>query len=204
MSEGPSGTTDSNLHPGPFEGRATLFSPIGGGELPRRRPRPGPPEEVMFPVTPMLDMAFQLLAFFVLTFQVPSGETHLDLDLPVTPAALPGSTRGQSRSGPPTKVDSDLENDLWVRVEADDLGDLKTLRLGESALPSIDVLGERLRRYVGLLENRPLRVRIVADDVLRYEVVAQVMTVCSAAGVATIRLASPTIAIPPSPSGGTP
>ena len=38
----------------------------------------------------MLDMAFQLLAFFVLTFQAPSSETRLDLDLPATPAALPG------------------------------------------------------------------------------------------------------------------
>ena len=28
----------------------------------RRQARPGPPEEVAFPVTPMLDMAFQLLA----------------------------------------------------------------------------------------------------------------------------------------------
>src|SRR6185312_12377314 len=68
-------------------------TPLPGGPPPPphpgRRHRPGPPEEVMFPVTPMLDMAFQLLAFFVLTFQAPSGETHLDLDLPVTPAALP-------------------------------------------------------------------------------------------------------------------
>ena len=47
-----------------------------------RRYRPGPPEEVSFPVAPMLDMAFQLLAFFILTFKAPSAETHLDLDLP--------------------------------------------------------------------------------------------------------------------------
>ncbi len=34
-----------------------------------RRFRPGMPEEVSFPVAPMLDMAFQLLAFFILTFK---------------------------------------------------------------------------------------------------------------------------------------
>ena len=48
----------------------------------------------MFPVTPMLDMAFQLLAFFVLTFQAPSAETHLDLDLPATPAGAARGARG--------------------------------------------------------------------------------------------------------------
>ncbi len=186
-----------------FGNRATV-APRAGGELPRRRPRPGPPEEVMFPVTPMLDMAFQLLAFFVLTFQVPTDETHLDLDLPVTPASLPGAPRGDARTGPPLKSESDLENDLWVRVEADDLGDLKSLRLGESTLPDVNALGDRLKRYVVLMENRPLRVRIVADDPLRYEEVARVMAACSSAGVATIRLTGPSDSPAPTASGATP
>lgn len=163
-----------------------------------RRQRSGPPEEVMFPVTPMLDMAFQLLAFFVLTFQAPSSETHLDLDLPATPAALPGATRGEARPTPPRKVDSDLENDLFVRVEADDLGDIKALRLGEAALPDVKTLGERLDRYREVLEGKPLRIRLVADDDLRYEEAARVVAACSAAGVAAIRLSDP--AFTPSPA----
>ncbi len=153
--------------------------------------RPGPPEEVVFPVTPMLDMAFQLLAFFVLTFQAPSAETYLDLLLPTTPVALPGTARGKAVPTPARRVDTDLENDLWVRVEADELGDMRSLRLGEAALPDLETLGERLRRYVPILEGRPLRVRIVADDFLRYEVVAGVIAACSSAGVATIRLTDP-------------
>lgn len=156
-----------------------------------RRYRPGPPEEVAFPVTPMLDMAFQLLAFFVLTFQAPSAETHLDLDLPVAPVALPGDTRGAARSGAERSRDADFENDLYVRVEADELGDLKGLRLGETPVADIATLGERLKRYAGVLGDRPLRVRLVADDGLRYEAAARVMTACSAAGVASIRLSDP-------------
>jgi biopolymer transport protein ExbD len=156
-----------------------------------RRYRPGPPEEVAFPVTPMLDMAFQLLAFFVLTFQAPSAETHLDLDLPVTPVALPGGPRGQARPGPDRAVDADLENDLYIRLEADDLGDLKALRLGEALLPDVGTLEERLRRYTEVLNGRPLRVRLVADDGLRYEEAARVMAICSATGVASIRLSDP-------------
>jgi biopolymer transport protein ExbD len=156
-----------------------------------RRYRPGPPEEVAFPVTPMLDMAFQLLAFFVLTFQAPSAETHLDLDLPVTPVALPAAAQGAARTSPERSPDADFENDLYVRVEADDSGDLKALRLGEAPIPDIATLGERLGRYVGVLGNRPLRVRLVADNGLRYEEAARVMTACSAAGVASIRLSDP-------------
>ncbi len=60
--------------------------------------RPKPPDTVYFPVVPMLDMAFQLLAFFILTFQAPSGESRIDLDLPAAPAALPGG-------GPPVQDD---------------------------------------------------------------------------------------------------
>ena len=102
-----------------------------------RRYRPGPPEEVSFPVAPMLDMAFQLLAFFILTFKAPSAETHLDLDLPATPVALPAASRGEAHPTPVRNVDTDLENDLLVRAEADDLGDLKALRLGEAPLPDL-------------------------------------------------------------------
>lgn len=167
-----------------------------------KRRRHEEPEEVQFPVTPMLDMAFQLMAFFVLTFQSPSAETHIDLDLPATPAALPGAPQGEARPVPARHVDSDLENDLWVRAEANDLGDLKALRLGDAALPDLPTLGERLRRYAGLLEGRALRVRLVADDRLRYEEAARIMATCSAAGVSAIRLSDPASATPP--AGGAP
>jgi biopolymer transport protein ExbD len=161
---------------------------------PARRPRryrPMPPDEVLFPVVPMLDMAFQLLAFFVLTFKAPSAETHLDLDLPATPVAFPSAAQGRAQPIPARSVDTDLENDLMVRAEADDLGDLAALRLGENRLPDVETLGDRLRDYTKLLEGRPLRVRLVADDHLRYEPAAQIMAACLAAGVRTVRLTQP-------------
>ena len=64
-------------------------------------------------------------------------------------------------------MDADLENDLLVRAEANELGDLKAVRLGEARVPDLATLGVRLRRYIRLLEGRPLRVRLVADDQLR-------------------------------------
>ncbi len=158
----------------------------------RRRARRGEtPEEVQFPVTPMLDMAFQLLAFFILTFQSPTSETRLDLYLPTVPVALPGSSQGQARTTPPKRTELDLENDLKIRVQADDLGDLKSIKLGETPLPDLEALADKLRRYAAVLEGRPLRVRITADDRLRYEEAAKVIGTCNAAGVSSIRLANP-------------
>ena len=159
---------------------------------PRRRSfRPGPPDDIYFPAAPLLDMAFQLLAFFIMTFKAPTAETHIDLYLPATPAALPSSARGQSRATSARIVDVDLENDLMIRAEADDLGDLKTIRLGDAAVPDLATLADRLRRYISLMGSRPLRVRLIADDRLMYEPAARIVAVCSSAGVAAIRLGHP-------------
>ncbi|WP_435010245.1 ExbD/TolR family protein [Tundrisphaera lichenicola] len=158
----------------------------------RRRARRGAPaEEVQFPVTPMLDMAFQLLAFFILTFQSPTSETRLDLYLPVASVALPGAEQGQARSSTPRRPDLDLENDLRIRAQSDDLGDLKTLQLGDSTVPDIEALADRLRRYRSVLDGRPLRVRLTADDRLRYEIAAKIIGACNAVGVSSIKLADP-------------
>ena len=131
----------------------------------RTRFRERKAEGVMFPVTPMLDMAFQLLAFFILTFRAPSRETTLDLYLPAAPAALPaaeGSAAAASSKADDLAAEAELgdelENDLVIRAEADDLVVLKTLRLGHNPLESLGVLTERITRYREILGSRPLRV----------------------------------------------
>ncbi len=169
-----------------------MSSSLAPSEVPRsRRTRSDGAGEIIFPVTPMLDMAFQLLAFFILTFKAPSDEMNLDLDLPATPAALPSVERKADESRAPRQVDSDLENDLLVRARADDLGDLKSLHLGDSPVPDLAALGDRLRKYDALLDGKPLRVRLVADETLRYEPVAQIVAVCQAAGATAVRLNQP-------------
>ncbi len=167
-----------------------------------RRRRGASYEEVPFPVTPMLDMAFQLLAFFILTFQAPSLETHLDLYLPAAATALPGAPQGQARpDATPRRADLDLENDLIIRAESDELGGLKSLRLGEATLPDLDALADRLRRYGTVLDGRPLRVRLVADDGLRYEEAAKIVAICSSLGVASVRLSDPSALVGDAPRG---
>jgi biopolymer transport protein ExbD len=140
----------------------------------------------------MLDMAFQLLAFFILTFQAPTRETRIDLYLPSAPSALPGtvaSTPDSPRSRPP--ADSDLESDLIVRARADDLGDLSSLTLLGADVPDAAELGSRLRKYVQVMGDEPVKVRLIADESLRYEEAAKLVAACSSAGVASLRLGGP-------------
>ena len=99
----------------------------------RRNYRPGPPDDVFIPVAPMLDMAFQLLAFFILTFKPPTAEMHVDLYLPVAAVAMPTKPEGRARPDS-ARVEAELENDLQIRAEADELGDLKALKLGDAPI----------------------------------------------------------------------
>lgn len=147
--------------------------------------RPGPPDDVFFPVVPMLDMAFQLLAFFVLTFRPPSGETRIDLDLPAAPVALPGVP------GPAVAPELvGLETDLVIEAHADSEGRLAALRLADSPVESAGALADRLRRYVAVLNGQPVRVTIAADNRLRYEDAAPLIGACTSAGVSVVRLAA--------------
>jgi biopolymer transport protein ExbD len=155
----------------------------------RRSKRPRPPDEVAFPVTPFLDMAFQLLAFFILTFRPPTLEMRLDLYLPISSAALPEGVQGRIKA--PSLDDPDLETDLVIRAEADAAGHLQSLKLGASAVPTPEDLQERLKRYATILQGRSLRVRLVAPDPLRYEEAARIIGACEAAGVSSIRLVDP-------------
>ena len=156
----------------------------------RNASRLRPAEEVPFPVTPMLDMAFQLLAFFILTFQAPTRETRLDLLLPDRAQTLPLA------QGPEPKIavradDDDLDDSLTVIARGDPAGALRSLHLGGAPMSGVDTLETALRRYASLLNGRPLRVRIVADASLKYEHAARVLGACSSAGASSLSLVEP-------------
>jgi biopolymer transport protein ExbD len=138
----------------------------------------GQPSDVVFPVTPMLDVAFQLLAFFILTFRPESNVARLDLTLP---ARAPAGSLKEARAG-------DGVNELEVRAEADDAGNLRGLWLGEAVIEGSEELRGRLERMVGLLEGRRLRVRLSADERLRYEEAARLIAAIDRAGVGSIVL----------------
>ncbi len=184
---------------------ATLLS-AQSSRGPRRRRRTLP-QEVFFPAAPMLDMAFQLLAFFVVTFQAPSRETRLDLYLPSAPSAIPNASLVGAEPDPNAEVrpeirptDFGIETDLVVRASADSDGGLASLTLQNAAVPDIPTLRDRLDRYRRIDPDLPLEVTIQADDALRYELAARVVSACTQAGILAVRLASPSESIAESPA----
>lgn len=149
--------------------------------------RPRPPDDVFFPVVPMLDMAFQLLAFFILTFQAPSNESVLNLRMPIGPAALPEL----GRSGVPlARPSADSAVSLVLKAEAGPDGELGRLSLGGEEIRLIESVPELLRQS-SLGGTRPIRLTLEADDALRYKFVALLLTVTRQAYLESLRLAEP-------------
>ena len=122
-------------------GTGSLSTPSGAGmsaadsPAPRsRRYRPGRPRRYHFPVAHARH-GVSAPGFFHSDLQGPFRRDP-PRPLPARDAGRPARgvpRRGSSR--PARNVDTDLENDLLVRAEADDLGDLKALRLGEARFP---------------------------------------------------------------------
>src|SRR5208337_3991289 len=75
------------------------------GSIRMARQRSADPEiEIQLPITPMLDMTFQLLIFFILTFRPANlGEGKLDFSLPA--AGHTGNNQPLDMPPPPSEVD---------------------------------------------------------------------------------------------------
>src|SRR5947207_2082102 len=85
----------------------------------RRRGGEGGYHEVPLPITPMLDMAFQLLAFFIMTYNPSDLEGQLDL-------GLPQEAKQDKQAHDPKDVDPrtagskdpEIPSDLTIKVRA--------------------------------------------------------------------------------------
>lgn len=82
------------------------------------------------PITPMLDMSFQLLAFFIMTFKPAPTEGQIALTLPKDEAATSGPTV-------PTVLDDNKPAHFIVRVTADDNGRIEQMTLSEEGSPAL-------------------------------------------------------------------
>lgn len=118
--------------------------------------------EVGFNMTPMIDVVFQLIIFFLLSSHLARQETHLALPLPA------------ASSGRETPVDDKPR--LTVNVLADG-----TLLLANRQVTGDDLVGilrERLAAHGSELE-----VRIRSDRSVAYALVEPIMLACARAGI---------------------
>jgi biopolymer transport protein ExbD len=136
--------------------------------------------EVELNLAAMLDMAFQLLAFFVLTFRSPPLEGQISLRLP-PPQAVVGAKTGHE-AGADLNNKNPLKNisTLTISVFADPrTGAIASLGVGESQVPSLAALEGRLKEVFADQGNPFDQVIIQVSDSCRYDELMKIIDICT-------------------------
>ena len=124
-------------------------------------------------MTPMIDVVFQLLTFFLMTFKVSAVEGDFDLRLP--------------RENPPELGTADgYPDEIRIRLIAAPDGDLAAIQIetssplvGPAAFAELTRMSARIVQIARDAGQEEPTARIVADDGLRYEFVLQAIAAAS-------------------------
>jgi biopolymer transport protein ExbD len=128
----------------------------------------------------MLDMAFQLLTFFILTFRPAPVEGQISLRLPPPQAVV--VAKNAQKAGADTSNTNPVQgvNTLTISVFADpQSGLIKSLGVGEGQVPSLSALGGRLKEVFADPGNPFDQVIIQVSDSCRYDELMRVVDVCT-------------------------
>ena len=152
----------------------------------RRRRRRGGSGVVEINLAAMLDMAFQLLAFFVLTFRPSAIEGHFQVHLP-PPTATTNveASENSSDAGRTEAILANLEKlDMFVKSDAQ--GNVVQVRVGASTVVegNLTAVGvQQIDEYIKLLmASDPAAftsIRCHADGRLLYGQLMQIVGVCT-------------------------
>lgn len=121
--------------------------------------------EVGFNMTPMIDVVFQLIIFFLVSSHIAKQEVQMKLPLPLASSAQKEEVREEV---PKLTIHVDLEGQIFLAARPMDPQELS----------------KRLReRKAKLGENQPLEVRIRGDRRAPYRAIEPVMVACAEAGI---------------------
>jgi biopolymer transport protein ExbD len=149
-----------------------------------------PAVDIAVPIVPMLDMSFQLLAFFILTFNPRPAEGQLSINLP----KLDASTE------PPPMIDQinpeEKKDEYTITLNSSADGGIANISMkgptGES--PEIKTTAELLYQLekitppAGRKREEGISITIEADENLTYARLIEVMNKCKTAGYETVNL----------------
>ncbi|QGJ69797.1 Biopolymer transporter ExbD [Planctomycetales bacterium 10988] len=125
-------------------------------------------EKVELQMTPMIDIVFQLLVFFIMTFKIVTPEGDFNIKMPL--AAPSESSMELDDIFPPLKV----------RLTADGEGELASIRLGDQSISNFDTLQREVLKIVGtdIGPNKAsdFEVELDCDYNLKYEYVIDALT----------------------------
>ena len=127
-------------------------------------------EKIELQMTPMIDIVFQLLVFFIMTFKIVSMEGDFNIRMPAT---APQAAPPEQIEFPPMK--------LYLSADAD--GTLTGIQLNESQPTSFQALNQEIQKLVGTDGGPGARetaeIEIGFDYDLRYEFVIGAVTAVS-------------------------
>ena len=92
-------------------------------------------DKVDIPMTPMIDIVFLLLVFFLFNFQIVVQEGDFNIRMPV--------------AGPASSTSLDTQLPIKVRLTADAEGNLTGIRVDDQQVPNFSALHERIMSRVG-------------------------------------------------------
>jgi biopolymer transport protein ExbD len=146
-----------------------------------RRGKHRPADEINLNLAAMLDMAFQLLTFFILTFKPAPAEGNIQMRMPqihVGSASAASQPAGATK-GAGAVLDEGLRT-LVITADANATGDIAMLTLGSGApVGNLARLDGHLRAAL-LLPDSPFdQIVIQAASGLRYDALMSVVEVCA-------------------------
>lgn len=155
----------------------------------RKKHKGDPPTEPDLPITPMLDMSFQLMAFFILTFRPTPSEAQL-------PLILPADKGDQTQSAVPQFDPLKEENqEISVQIYAADTGApnriIAKLPTGDVELgASTTELNKFLRDQLASRGGKAPKLKLQMVENLNYQYVIKLLDESRRAGYESV---SPTL-----------
>jgi len=160
-----------------------------------RRSKADPAPEVVLPITPMLDMAFQLLTFFILTYHPAGLEGQFELSLPSeqeSKSDVPNPK--QTDADPPPKVEADVTVVITTPTEGVNVSMISEIIIeeptGKVSVPDKKALEERLRKVRATAANQSV-IKLQADSHLKWDDVVGIADVCRTAGFTNVSFMEP-------------
>ena len=167
--------------------------------MPRRRSEPD--ARIALPITPMLDMTFQLLFFFIMNFNPADLEGQMDMSLPSEDVTRAKDKQQEAKANPEKNPEPEFPSDLTVQVRTQNAegseGGISAIFVRgpdgkEDPITGTDLLGG-LKKYLEAKRETVTHkesIKIRGDNKLRIKYLMKVTDVCKAAGYTNTSLIS--------------
>ncbi|MBS0265344.1 MAG: biopolymer transporter ExbD [Planctomycetes bacterium] len=152
----------------------------------KRKKRSGSQEEVTLNLAAMLDMAFQLLAFFILTFKPSPVEGQINLNLPPPRPILPPEQIQKPETEEPEGDGPAAAHTLTITINSAGNGQVASMQVGLAKLFDGGLTADRLRildrrlKDVFAIEGKPYdQVLLRVGKSLAYGELMKIIDVCT-------------------------